>query len=126
MRILHTFALFMVFALSALFFPDASFAQTALPSIRDCSIASLSGSSQTLLSAGNFQRKYVLVCNTGNATIGLNYAGGTAVIAGASQNLVAGACKEFSAAPGVDPLPPAGIITVIGTSGQPVACFEGK
>lgn len=98
----------------------------ALPNVRDCSIASMSGSSQTLFSGTNGQRKWILVCNTGNATLGVNWAGGTAVIAGSSQNLAPGACKEFSSTATALPDPPANAITVIGTAGQPVACYEGK
>lgn len=100
-------------------------AQLALNPVLDCSIASLSGSSQALRSVSNYQRKWLLVCNTGNATVGINWAGGTAVIAGASQNLPTGACKEFSINGG-EPSPPPNPITVIGTAGQPLSCFEGK
>lgn len=117
----------LILALVSLIFllPDLTFAQ-ALPTARDCSIASLSGSSQSLFSGSSYNRKWLLLCNTGNATVGLNYAGGTAVIAGSSQNLAPGACKEFSSTSQALPDPPANAITVIGTAAQPLACYEGK
>lgn len=96
-----------------------SFSQ-ALPTFKDCSVASLSGSSQTL-SAANPQRKYLLVCNTGSSNAGVNFSGGTAAIAGAgTMTLVPGSCKEYAYTP------PANAITAIGTAAQPVACYEGR
>ena len=120
-RILALAALFA--ALSA---PNA-FAQ-ALWTNNDCSIASLSGSSTQLLAA-NANRKYLLICNIGATgdNIGVNLSGGTAAIAGTGTiTLVPGSCKEFAIAMSYLPNPPANAITVIGTSGQPVACTEGR
>lgn len=122
----------LILSISLLFAASESFAQTS-PTFRDCSIASLSGASQTLLAAPSFNRKYLLVCNFGTSnSVGVNFAGGTAAIAGAGTYTLpdtggpVAQCKEFSADPGGTPLPPAGIVTVIGTSGQPVQCWEGR
>lgn len=111
-----------------LILPSIADAQ-ALATYRDCSIASMSGSSQALLSATNFQRKYLLICNTGATgdNVGVNFAGGTAAIGGAGTiTLVPGACKEYSVSNASLSNPPSNIINVIGTSTQPVACYEGK
>lgn len=102
---------------------------SASPSISDCSVASLSGASQSItsLSAHGFNRKYLLLCNTGATgdNIGVNLAGGTAALGGTGTiTLVPGSCKEFSSS-GNLPLPPANAVTVIGTSGQPFLCLIG-
>lgn len=127
MRFLSSFIL----SILSLFIASESFAQ-ALPSLRDCSIASLSGSSQTLLSAASYNRKYLLVCNFGTSnSVGINFSGGTAAIAGAGTYTLpdtggpAAQCKEFSINSNL-PVPPANVITVIGTSTQPVQCWEGR
>jgi hypothetical protein len=85
----------------------------------DASIASLSGSSQTLLS-GDTSRSYVLIQNTGNANIGLNLTGGTAAILGlGTMTLATGAIWI------ADTVVPINTIKVIGTAGQPVLCVVG-
>jgi hypothetical protein len=105
--------------------PEAS--AQALPSYIDCSIASLSGSSQALLSGTSSNRKYLGVFNTGNANIGLNVTGGTALIGGTGTiTIPPGAGKEYSLYGHGLPFPPFNIINVIGTSGQSVTCHEGK
>lgn len=117
--------------------PAASFAQvaSALPTFADCSIASMSGSSQKLGTAftlaTNFNRKYLYICNNTSVagdSVGVNLTGGTAALNGAGTvTLVQGACLEFSANPGSGlPQPPSGAVTVIGTSSQPVLCYEGR
>jgi len=105
---------------------------SAAPALSDCSIASLSGSSQSLgtlttLAAHAFNRKYLLVCNTGATgdNVGVNFVGTTAALGGTGTvTLVPGACKEFSTS-GQLPQPPSNAVTVIGTSGQPVLCLVG-
>ena len=118
--------------------PFSAFAQVAGadPTFADCSIASMSGSSQSLgtaftLASKQFNRKYLYICNTTTVAgdnVGVNLAGGTAALQGAgTQTLVPGACMEFSSAAGSGlPLPPSNAINVIGTSTQPVLCYEGR
>lgn len=90
-------------------------------SIADCSIASLSGSSQTAVAA-NSQRKYLLIFNNGNANVGVNLAGGTAAIAGAGTvTLGSLASIEYNGS-----AVPQGAVTVIGTAAQPIVCLEGR
>lgn len=121
----------------SLFLSDQAFAQSASanPTFADCSIASMSGSSQALgtafvLGTHAYNRKYLEICNTGASgdNLGVNIAGGTAALAGVGTlTLVPGSCVEYSSAPGSGlPLPPSNGVNVIGTSGQPVACIEGK
>ncbi len=128
---------FIALALFSLF-PALSFAQvnTSSPTFADCSIASMSGSSQSLgtaftLGSRAMNRKYLMICNTSTVTadtLGVNLTGGTATLQGAGTNtLYPGACLEFSSAPGSGlPLPPSNNINVIGTSTQPVLCLEGR
>ena len=86
---------------------------------RDLSIASLSGSSQPV-EVANSGRRFLQVENTGNANIGLNYCGGTAVIGGTGT---------FTIAPGdrltLDWWVPTNAIAVIGTASQPVSIAVG-
>lgn len=121
----------------ALFSAPSAYAQVAVadPTFADCSIASMSSSSQALgtaftLASRQFNRKYLYICNTGAAgdNVGVNLAGGTAALGGTGTlTLVPGACLEYSAAPGSGlPLPPTNNINVIGTSSQPVLCLEGR
>jgi hypothetical protein len=93
---------------------------------KNCGITSMSGSS-TQLSAANALRHYLLICNFGAAgdNITLGMAGETAV-ANQGLNLVPGACKEYASGTSYLPQPPANAINVIGTSGQPVSCYEGR
>jgi hypothetical protein len=120
---MRLFASLLIFV-SSLFFGTPVFAQ-ALPTFRDCSIASLSGSSTSMLVA-NPSRKYLFVMNTGTSNVGVNLAGGTAAIAGAGTvTLVPGASLELPKS-GSTNLMPTGIVTVIGTAAQPVVCYEGR
>lgn len=97
----------------------------ALPTFVSCGIASLSGASQTL-TAANFQRKYLLVCNTGNQNLGVSFVGGTAAIGGAGTlTLTAGSCKEYALNSALAS-PPSNAVTAIGTAAQSVACLEGR
>lgn len=93
---------------------------------RNCGITSMSGASQQLVAA-NAQRHTLEVCNFGatndNLTLGL--AGETAV-ANQGLVLVPGSCKEYADGTTYLPQPPANAINVIGTSGQPVSCYEGR
>lgn len=125
MRLANLF-LSLVAMAAILGFTDAATAQ-ALPGFTDCSIASLSGTS-TQIVAANPQRKYLELCNNGATNnVGVNFAGGTAAIAGAGTiTLVPGSCKEYGALDSYLPWPPTGAVTVIGTSAQPIACYEGK
>lgn len=127
MRNLCAFVLCALFATFGLATTAMAENGEALPSYRDCSIASQSGSSAQLVTA-NPQRKYLLICNTGatNDNLGVNLAGGTAALSGTGTlTLVPGACKEYST---TGPLadPPANAVTAIGTSTQPVLCLEGR
>lgn len=112
---------------------EASAQSTAAnPTFADCSIASLSGSSQTLgtaftLGTHAYNRKYLLICNTGTSNVGVNLTGGTAALSGAgTMTLVPGSCKEYASGTTQLPNPPANGVAVIGTSSQPVLCIEGR
>lgn len=85
--------------------------------LTDQSIASLSGSSQTLLNA-DMTRSFIMIENTGNANIGVNPTGGTAAIGGTGTfTIVANGSMTFETGS-----IPGNKFTVIGTAGQPVAC----
>jgi hypothetical protein len=92
--------------------------------VRDCSIASLSGSSQQILAA-NPQRKFLFIVNNGagSNSVGLNLAGGTAAING-SGTITLAANGSFLIQANVPQIYNA--ITVIGTAAQSVQCFEGR
>lgn len=130
MRILSSLMFAFLTILSLPAFADTS------PTLADCSIASLSGSSQALgtayaLGSKVYNRKYLYICNmsaVNGDTVGVNLAGGTAALQGAGTvTLNPGACLEYSGFSGSGlPLPPSNNINVIGTSGQPVLCYEGK
>lgn len=89
--------------------------------LSDCSVSSLTGSSQSLVAA-NPQRKYLLIVNSGANNAYVNLAGGTAATSGISSAqispqgtvLLSGATVARNA------------VTVIGTSAQPVTCYEGR
>lgn len=86
----------------------------------DKSIASMSGTSQALLPVNPF-RRYLLIQNTGNANVGVNIAGGTAVLGGTGTiTLVPNGSYEPDSG-----VMPCNAMTVIGTAGQPVVCIEG-
>lgn len=103
----------------SLLFPALAFAQP--DSISDCSISSLSGSSQSLAAAAQ-NRKSILIFNSGANNAYVNLAGGTAATSGASSVLIApGASLTYSGQ-----YVPITAITVIGTASQPIACFQGK
>lgn len=114
------------------FLPAASFADANM-TLADCSIASMSGSSQFLgtaytLSARNLGRKYLMICNNGTTNnVGVNLTGGTAALAGAGTiTLVPGSCLEYPKAGSGFGLVPSNAVTVIGTAAQPVLCLEGR
>lgn len=86
--------------------------------LSDHTITSLSGSSQSLVGK-DMTRSFLMIENTGNANIGVNLVGGTAAIGGAgTATIVANGALIFE----TDSIP-GNAITVIGTAGQPVACF---
>lgn len=130
---MRLFPLFLLALITLL--PFDSSAQTA-PTFADCSIASLSGSSQALgtaftLSSKAYNRKYLHICNTSTVigdNLGVNLTGGTAVLQGAgTETLTPGQCLEFAAYSGSGlPLPPSNNINVIGTASQPALCEEGR
>ena len=106
-------------------FSDGAFAQVG-PAYtnRDCSIASLSGSSQTIAVA-NPNRKFLGIYNSGATTVWVNVAGGTAAVNGTSSIVLPSTYSLiFSAQPGAGVASNA--ITVIGTAAQPLTCFEGR
>lgn len=102
--------------------PDLAQASTTTNyALADCSISSLSGSSQQVVAA-NPQRQYLMLFNSGANTVYVNLAGGTAASSGASSIplgvgasvVVNGANVSRSA------------VTVTGTSTQPITCYEGR
>jgi len=107
----------------SLLLPGVAFSQvTPAYTLRDCGISSLSGSSQSLAVA-NPNRKYLGIFNSGNASVYINAIGGTAASTGiASIPLASGGSLIFKEPEGSA----RNAITIIGTSGQPVACFEGN
>ena len=85
--------------------------------LADYSITSLTGSSQTLVGK-DMSRSFIMIQNTGNANVGVNLVGGTAAIGGAATfTLVPNGSMTFN----IDGVP-GNAITVIGTSGQSLAC----
>lgn len=107
----------------ALAFPGLALAQ-AVPNytLRDCGISSLSGSSQSLAVA-NPNRRFLGIYNTGTASVYVNAVGGTAASTGiASITVTSGSSLIFQGQNGVN----RNAVTIIGTTAQPVACFEGN
>lgn len=107
----------------ALAFPGLALAQ-AVPNytLRDCGISSMSGASQSIAVA-NPNRRFLGIYNTGNASVYVNVAGGTAANTGISSIIVtSGSSLIFQGANGVN----RNAVTILGTSGQPVSCFEGN
>lgn len=95
---------------------------TQLPyNVVDCSIGSLSGSSQALV-AKNPQRKYLMIFNSGANIAYVNLAGGTAATSGISSLPLATGSSVVISGGYVDTT----AVTVIGTSAQPVTCYEGR
>lgn len=85
----------------------------------DRSIANLSGSSETLMSA-NANRRIFVVHNIGATAIGVNLTGGTASLtAGGSINIPAGSSLILNH------YPPTSLITIIGTLNADVTAYEG-
>lgn len=102
-------------------FATSANAQSYPYNLADCSISSLSGSSQTLV-AKNPQRKYLMVYNSGANTAYVNLAGGTAATSGISSvPLTVGASVVISGNQ-TDTT----AVTVVGTTAQPVTCYEGR
>lgn len=81
--------------------------------IRDRTITSASGASQTLMAA-NFQRHSLNIVNTGNANCGVNPTGGTAAIGGAGTFTLLPNGSYTPRVPGRQ------AVTVICTAGQPI------
>jgi len=99
---------------------------------RDPSIASLSGSSQTAIGQ-NGNRQFLLIENTGNANIGVNFSGpatgGTQTATGIGNIAAIGGTGTITIVPGgsilLDHVVPQNPVNVIGTAGQPVTINEG-
>jgi len=111
-----------LFLLVTLLFAVPAFAQTqTLYSLTDCSISSLSGSSQSLV-VSNPQRKYLMIFNPASHNEYVNLAGGTASTSGASSvTLGTGASIVLDG----NTLSRSAI-TVIGTASDKLTCYEGK
>jgi|HubBroStandDraft_5_1064220.scaffolds.fasta_scaffold194980_3 hypothetical protein len=90
----------------------------------DCSIASLSGSSTALFTKTNPQRKSLVIFNSSTVdNVGVNLAGGTAAIGGTGTiTLVPLGSISYTDSDNM----PFGLVSVIGTSGQPLVCLEGR
>lgn len=116
---------FLLTLLAACVFAPAAFAQQVPFTINDCSISSLSGSSQQLLAA-NPNRKYLMITNSSTTqTAYVNLAGGTAASAVSSLIIATtGGILTYTGGPGNTP--PTNKITVTGTPGSPVTCYEGR
>lgn len=103
---------------------DTSINTTGLKNVTrgliDRSIASLTGSSQTLMEANPIRKRFIF--KNGAASVGLNLKGTTAVIGGADT--VTLLAYEGIALSGKDC--PKGAITVIGTSTNYVSAYEGQ
>lgn len=113
--------IFALLLILPLFWASQAKAQIVTFSPADCSKASLSGSSQNILSA-NPQRRYLFIQNTGTSSIGVNIAGGTAAIGGTGTiTLLPGTSLEYTAT-GL----PTAAVNAIGTGSQPLACIEGR
>lgn len=109
------------FLIATTLLASPAFAQIVTFNPSDCSKASLSGSSQSLLVA-NSQRRYLFLQNTGTSSVGVNVAGGTALIGGTGTiTLLPGTSLEYTAT-GV----PTTAITGIGTAAQSLTCIEGR
>lgn len=93
----------------------------SLYSLADCSISSLSGSSQSLIAA-NPQRKYLMVFNSGANNAYVNLAGGTAATSGASSVVLGVGSSVVISGTSIS----RSAVTVIGTAAQPVTCYEGR
>lgn len=100
---------------------DAIFA-TSAPlggAYTDRSIASLAGTSETLMAA-NTSRRVLIVSNAGGTAIAVNLTGGTAVLNGAG-------CITLAAGGNLvlDTYPPTALVKVIGTAAAAVTAYEG-
>lgn len=117
---------FIVLALISLLsfaLPQQASAEAAY-NIRDCSISSLSGSSQSLAVA-NPNRKYLGIFNGGANTVYVNVAGGTAASTSISS-IAMPPNYSLIFSPDNNRSVSNNAITIIGTAGQPVTCFEGR
>lgn len=102
---------------------NATFAVTPTTPIggtyTDRSLASLTGSSQTLM-ASNANRRILLIYNIGATAVAINLTGGTAsMTVGGSVVLVAGGTIILNS------YPPTSAITIIGTLAASVTAYEG-
>lgn len=113
--------------LAATVFAPSAFAQ-ALPTLADCSISSLSGSSQQLV-AKNTNRKSLRISNPSlNQNVYLNLSGGTAASAVSSLVIspVASGVNSLTLTAGDTGSMGNNTVTVTGTPGSPVTCYEGR
>ena len=85
--------------------------------LTDHSIASLTGSSQSLVSQ-DMTRSYLEIFNPGTDNVGVNLTGGTASIGGAGTDTILPNGSMIYNTGSI----PGNAITVIGTSGQVVNC----
>ena len=109
-------------ALSLFAFAQTAQAQVAPYTIADCSISSLSGSSQQVVAA-NQQRKYLMIYNSSASNSAyVNLAGGTAATSGASSIVLSPTQSVVLTGSNIA----TNKVTVIGTSSQPLSCFEGR
>lgn len=108
-------------SLISLLFATQAFAQAVPYSLADCSISSLSGSSQTIIAA-NPQRKYLMIFNSGANTAYVNLSGGTAATSGASSIVLGVGSSIVISGNQID----TSAAKVIGTAAQPLTCYEGR
>lgn len=96
-------------------------AQSYPYTLADCSIASLSGSTQSLV-AKNTQRKYLLIFNSGANPAYVNLTGGVAATSGVSSIPLSAGSSLLINGPTLD----TSAASVIGTASQPITCYEGR
>lgn len=117
MRILSSllFAILTLVSLPAFANPSPTY------NLADCSISSLSGSSQTAVAA-NSNRQYLMLFNSGANTAYVNLAGGTAASSGASSVALGVGSSVVISGQQVA----TNKVTVTGTAAQPFTCYEGR
>lgn len=113
---LITSAIFSLLALVAL----PAFASPTY-TLNDCSIASLSGSSQQIVAA-NPNRQYLMLFNSGANTAYVNLVGGTAASSGASSVVLGVNASVVISGAQIS----TSKVTITGTAAQPFTCYEGR
>jgi len=108
-------------ATSLLLMASAANAQQFPYTLYDCSISSLTGSSQQIIAA-NPQRKYLMIFNSGANPAYVNLAGGTAATSGASSVALSVGASIVVSGPTIS----TSKVTAIGTAAQPLTCYEGR